>query len=109
MRSIAGSGVFRHLPGQNMILRSKLLGSRIAVSSPFRPAALAARQVASRPKPKSIEEQELEWDYEQILNYKKPESKMDQLAKWLSPNTIFAAINFGFVGCVIFHKVGFFK
>jgi hypothetical protein len=97
--------VLRHLPGQNMIIRSKLLGSRIAVPAPFRAAALAARQVASRPKPKSIEEQELEWDYDQILHYKKPEGKMDQLAKWLSPHTISAAINFGFVGCVIFYKV----
>ncbi|KAH7619080.1 hypothetical protein NADE_005927 [Nannochloris sp. 'desiccata'] len=71
-----------------------------------RAAALATRHAISRPLPKSTEEQDLEWDYEQLLQHKKPEGKMDQLTKWVNPSTMAAACIFGYIESLIFQKTG---
>ncbi|KAL4551776.1 hypothetical protein Ndes2526B_g06042 [Nannochloris sp. 'desiccata'] len=95
-----------------MNVRSKL---RIAVFSPIifsqtaknnRAAALATRHATSRTPVKSTEEQDLEWDYEQLLQHKNPESKMEQLSKWVNPTTMAAACIFGYIGCLIFQRTG---
>ncbi|KAG7674124.1 hypothetical protein Ndes2526B_g04052 [Nannochloris sp. 'desiccata'] len=95
-----------------MNVRSKL---RIAVFSPIifsqtaknnRAAALATRHATSRPPVKSTEEQDLEWDYEQLLQHKNPESKMEQPIKWLNPACMAVAINVCYTGFLIFQKTG---
>ena len=73
-----------------------------------RTAAVATKDANSRPKTKSVEEWELEYEYDQVLkgNIYKNETKLNQLAQWVNPTTFFGSSIFIYVGYLIFTKVG---